>query len=68
MDEFTRRFFVRVKETDHNKIRENFGDVEFIEHVADGETGFITAEMTEKAYNECAAKAGNVINRIRFES
>lgn len=68
MDDFTRRFFVRVKGTDRTQITENFGKVEFIDSVAEEETGFITSEMTEKAYEECAKKAGNVINRIRFEN
>lgn len=68
MDDFTRRFFVRVKGTDRAHITENFGEVEFIDSVAEEETGFITSEMTEKAYEECAKKAGNVINRIRFEN
>lgn len=68
MDDFTRRFFVRVKGTDRAQITENFGKVEFIDSVAEEETGFITSEMTEKAYGECAKKAGNVINRIRFEN
>lgn len=68
MDDFTRRFFVRVKGTDRAQITENFGEVEFIDSVAEEETGFITSEMTEKAYGECAKKAGNVINRIRFEN
>ena len=68
MDDFTRRFFVRVKGTDRAQITENFGKVEFIDSVAEEETGFITSEMTEKAYEECAKKAGNVINRIRFEN
>lgn len=68
MDDFTRRFFVRVKGTDRAQITDNFGEVEFIDSVAEEETGFITSEMTEKAYEECAKKAGNVINRIRFEN
>ena len=68
MDDFTRRFFVRVKGTDRAQITENFGEVEFIDSVAEEETGFITFEMTEKAYEECAKKAGSVINRIRFEN
>ena len=68
MDDFTRRFFVRVKGTDRAQITENFGEVEFIDSVAEEETGFITSGMTEKAYEECAKKAGNVINRIRFEN
>ena len=68
MDDFTRRFFVRVKGTDRAQITENFGKEEFIDSVAEEETGFITSEMTEKAYEECAKKAGNVINRIRFEN
>lgn len=68
MDDFTRRFFVRVKGTDRAQITKNFGEVEFIDSVAEEETGFITSEMTEKAYEECAKKAGNVINRIRFEN
>ena len=67
MDDFTRRFFVRVKGTDRAQITENFGEVEFIDSVAEEETGFITSEMTEKAYEESAKKAGNVINRNSFE-
>lgn len=68
VDGFVRRFFVRVKGTDKAKIAADFGEVEWIEQVADGETGFITAEMTEKEFNERAEKSGIVINRIRLES
>lgn len=37
MDDFTRRFFVRVKGTDRAQITENFGEVEFIDSVAEEE-------------------------------
>lgn len=67
VDEFKRRFFVRVKETDHDKIVKTFGNVDFIEHIVEGETGFITDVMTEMEFDRCAEKAGNVLNRIRYD-
>lgn len=63
-----RRFFVRVSGTDHVQIEKNFGKVTFLEHLFDGECGFITEAMPEKAFFEKAKAAGNVISRIRMDA
>ncbi len=67
IDSAVRKFFVRVSATDIEKIKEVFGDIEIIENVVDGETGFITSEMSEAEYKEKAQKAGNVISMIRVD-
>lgn len=67
VDDIVRRFFVRVSGTDKAKVTELFGKVTFIEADVDGETGFLTEEMTEKEYRSRAQKAGNVISMIRFD-
>lgn len=67
IDGAVRRFFVRVSTTDESQIRRDFGDVEMLGGVLEGESGFITSEMTEAEYKEKAAKAGNVIGMIRVD-
>lgn len=67
MDSAVRKFFVRVQSTDESWIKGIFGEGKFIANVADGETGFVTEEMTEAEYKERAAKAGNVLSMIRVD-
>lgn len=67
MDSAVRKFFVRVQSTDEAWIKSIFGEGKFIANVADGETGFVTEEMTEAEYKERAAKAGNVLSMIRVD-
>lgn len=68
-DDEVRRFFVRVKGdvSDTSAVSAVFGNVNPI--CADGvsgEYGFVTEEMTEKSFNEKAAKI-DMINRIRLD-
>lgn len=67
IDGAVRKFFVRVSGNDEAKIREVFGDVEILANVVEGETGFITSEMSEAQYHEKAAQAGNVLGMIRMD-
>lgn len=62
-----RRFFVRVSETDQAKIEAQYGEVEFLDKVIEGECAFITSEMPEKDFFEKMNAAGNVISRIRMD-
>ncbi len=59
------RFFVRTgKEQD--QVNAVFGEVEFVEAAGvSGETGFLTAEMTEEAFEEKAAALEDIRQRIR---
>ncbi len=66
-DDEVRSFFVRVKGDDESAAKAAFGDVEVVKvDGIDGEFGFVTSEMSEKAYKEAAAKV-EVINMIRLD-
>ena len=67
IDGAVRKFFVRVSGNDEAKIKEVFGEVEILANVVEGETGFITSEMSEAQYHEKAAQAGNVLGMIRMD-
>ncbi len=67
IDTAVRRFFVRVSGNDEAKIREIFGEVDFLNGIAEGECGFVTGEMSEAQYRQKAAQAGNVITMIRMD-
>ncbi|MCM1181892.1 MAG: homoserine dehydrogenase [Roseburia sp.] len=67
IDGAVRRFFVRVADADEAQIRDVFGDVEMICGVVDGESGFITSELTEAEYREKAGKLRNIIGMIRVD-
>ena len=67
IDTAVRRFFVRVSGNDEAKIREIFGEVDFLNGIAEGECGFVTGEMSEAQYRQMAAQAGNVITMIRMD-
>lgn len=60
------RFFVRTKAS-KEEVSNTFGTVEFvdIEELAD-EIGFVTMTMSEKDYEEKAAKLSSVLQMIRF--
>lgn len=60
------RFFVRTKAS-KEEVSRTFGSVEFvdIEELAD-EIGFVTATMSEAAYEEKAAQLSSVLQMIRF--
>ena len=57
-------FFVRTTD-DKAKIESVFGNVTYVEGIADGELGFATEKMTEAEFE---AKAGEleVVNRVRL--
>lgn len=69
-DDEVREFFVRINgdaSKDADAVKAAFGDVSVITvDGIEGELGFVTGEMTEKAFNE-AAKKFSVINRIRID-
>lgn len=62
------RFFVRVSTTDKAQISAVFGKVDFLATEIQGETGFVTEQMTEREFAQKAKEAGNVISRIRMEN
>ena len=57
------RFFVRTSSA-HEEIEEAFGNVDYVEGVIDGETGFMTDVMTEAEFEVKATKIA-IIGRIR---
>lgn len=65
MDEMENRFFVRTGKKDVAKVKEIFGDVDILSDVVDGEVGFVTDVMTEKAFHDAIASLTNFITRIR---
>ncbi len=66
-DDEVRSFFVRVKGLDEAAAKSAFGDIEVVKvDGIDGEFGFVTGEMSEKAYKDAAAKV-EVINMIRLD-
>ena len=59
------RFFIRTTAS-KEEITAVFGDVAYVEaEGVSGETGFITEAMTEKAYQEKAAKLSGICQMIR---
>lgn len=66
----SRRFLVRMagtKEEKEEKIREDFGEVLFVEAGAEGEFGFVTPVMSEGTYEEKAKAYTNILHMIRME-
>ena len=64
-----RRFFVRMsgkKEDYEAKIRDDFGDVEWVDAGFDDEFGFITEVMSENHYRNHARNYDNLLGRIRM--
>ena len=68
-DQVSRRFFVRVQTTDLSLIRSVFGTIEQIQvPKAEGETGFVTAQMTLGQYKAKAAEIkAEVLSMIRIK-
>lgn len=64
-----RRFFIRMKgkkEDYIDRIKENFGDVLFIDDLVESEFGFITEEISENHLRNHARNYDNIINKIRL--
>ena len=60
-------FFVRVKDRSSvADVEAVFGKVEVIQAGVAGEYGFVTEEMSEAAYEECAARLDTILSRIRI--
>lgn len=61
-------YFVRVKGTaaDAEKISAVFGQISMVDAGVEGEFGFVTEEMTEARYQECASKVDGILNMIRI--
>ena len=58
------RFFVRVGESEKEKISEVFGEVQMIEAGIGGECGFITGSLREKEFAAKAESFATLITRI----
>lgn len=67
MKDAKRRFFVRAK-SDVAQVESVFGKVETVDAGVAGETGFVTAVMSEKDYSDKAAALGSVVSMIRMEN
>jgi homoserine dehydrogenase len=65
MDEMENRFFVRVGAEEKEKALAEFDDIEQIDGVVDGEFGFVTSTMTEKAFHDTIEGFKTFITRIR---
>ena len=63
-----KRFFVRVKGevSEAAEMEKVFGPVETVQAGIEGEYGFVTACMTEKQYEDCAAQVQGIIGMIRM--
>ena len=68
-DQVSGRFFVRVQTTDFSLIRSVFGTIELIQvPKAEGETGFVTAQMTLGQYKAKAAEIkAEILSMIRIK-
>ena len=68
-DQVSGRFFVRVQTTDLSLIRSAFGTIEQIQvPKAEGETGFVTAQMTLGQYKAKAAEIkAEILSMIRIK-
>ena len=68
VDEMENRFFVRVGESEREKISEVFGEVQMIEAGIAGECGFITGLLKEKEFAAKAESFATLITRIRVSA
>ncbi|MCM1244377.1 MAG: homoserine dehydrogenase [Roseburia sp.] len=68
MDEMENKFFVRVAESEKDKISGAFGDVQMIDAGIAGECGFITSSMKEKDFAKKAEGFAAMITRIRVQA
>lgn len=71
VDDVKNRFFVRVAGTpseNEAKVAAAFGHVTAVDAGYPDEYGFVTDELTEKAFAEVVDRLGNVLGKIRFDS
>lgn len=68
MDEMENRFFVRVAESEKDKVSEVFGGVQMIDAGISGECGFITGPLKEKEFAAKAESFTTLITRIRVSA
>ena len=66
IEEQKRRFFVRVKNSSKDIAAEKFVVEEFIDAGVEGETAFVTAEMSEMDFAAAVGAVPGVIARIRM--
>ena len=64
-NESVHKYLVRVKETDENKVREIFGEVEIIKIPEVSEYAFLTDSLKENEFTKKADELGGVIKFIR---
>jgi homoserine dehydrogenase len=65
MDEMENRFFVRIGAAEKEKAEAAFENPEFVDAGIEGEIGFVTETMTEKAFHDTMAEFDSFISRIR---
>lgn len=67
ISETVKRYFVRVKgEAAQSAVQTAaFGDVTLVDAGLAGEYGFVTEQMSEEQYQECAAKTEGILSMIR---
>mgnify|MGYP005769750327 CR=1 FL=1 len=66
-DNAVNRFFIRTEATDRDKIRECFGEVEYVEaEGVTGELGFVTNAMREGELAQKTEALGGVLQMIRM--
>jgi len=69
-DSLSQQYFVRIsgdEATVAASVKAAFGEVSFVKaDGVDGEVGFVTAEMTECAYEAAASKVSGIIGMIRI--
>jgi len=65
VDDVKNRFFVRISGDDEAAARKAFGAGQVL-RVTDGEYGYVTGEMTEKAFADAKGGLNGVIGYIRF--
>ena len=63
-EEVRAQFFIRIKEEQLEKVREVFGEKEFIKGACD--YGFVTDCMSVKALDESISQIGGAVSKIRF--
>ncbi len=65
MDEMENRFFVRIGISEKEKAEKEFDEIEPVDAGIEGEFGFLTSKMTEKAFHDIIASFETFITRIR---
>lgn len=65
VDDITHKFFVRVSSDKKEAALKEFGNVETVDNVVDGEFAFVTELMSEKNFKKSADEV-SIISRIRL--